>query len=717
MSGVHRRAFLASAAAAGGVLTFGFALPSALGRSSAPDPASEINAWIIITPDDTVIIRVARTEMGQGVFTALPMLVAEELGCDWEKVRPEYVAAHENARRGRVWGDMSTAGSRSVRASQLALRQAGATAREMLIAAAAAQWGVPASECAALSGVVAHAGSGRSARFGALAEAAAKQAPPATVRLKSPAEWILIGTPQSQIDSPSKITGEAVYGVDVSLPGMLHAAILHCPHFGGSVRAVDTSAIAAMPGVHRVVTLDDAVAVVAEHWWQAQQAVQALPVVWERGEDAAGASSADIAAFVREGLDAEDAEVGYEIGDAAAALSTGLRQVTAEYAVPFLAHATLEPQTCTAHVTRDLVEIWAPTQNAETALATAALAAGMPASKVIVHRTMVGGGFGRRGAVHDFVHEAATIAKQVGRPVKLIWSREEDIRHDFYRPVAMARLSAALDANGLPAALKVRVAGQSVMASLTPAGGTSGIDRYLVDGLLEEMPYAVPNYRVDYAMRNTQVPVGFWRSVNLSQNIFFRESFIDELAHAASRDPYEYRRALLAGEPRWLAVLDAVAQKARWGETPSPNSAHGIAINASFGSICAQVVEASVSESGQVRVHRVICALDCGHVVNPLGIEAQVESAVAEGLGAALYSGIEIVDGGVAQSNFHDYPQLRMSEMPRVETVLVRGHNGWGGVGETPLPPLAPALCNALFAATGQRVRSLPLAKHDFRRI
>ena len=715
MSGVNRRAFLASVAATGGALTLGFALRADAGDGTLKT-AREINAWIVIEPDDTVIIRVARTEMGQGILTALPMLVAEELACDWTKVRPEYVAGQENARRRRVWGDMSTGGSRSVRASQLALRQAGATAREMLVAAAAARWMVLPSECSAANGVVTHAPSGRAARFGALADDAAKQAPPTAVRLKKPAQWTLIGTPQRQINCLPKINGQAVYGIDVRVPGMLHAAIVHCPQFGGTVGTVDAARAMGMPGVHRVVTLDDAVAVVADHWWQAQRAVQALPVTWVSEPHAAGTSSADIAAFVREGLDADDAELGREEGDAATALDTASRKVTADYAVPFLAHATLEPQNCTAHVTRDLVEVWAPTQNAEMALATAATAAGVSSDKVVVHRTMLGGGFGRRGAVHDFVREAVVIAKHVDRPVKLIWSREEDIRHDFYRPIAMARLSAALDAQGLPAALKIRVAGQSVMASLTPAGEMSGVDRYLVDGFLEEMPYAIPNYRVDYAMRNTQVPVGFWRSVNLSQNIFFRESFIDELAHAAGQDPYQYRRALLGNAPRLLAVLDAAAEKAGWGQGPAKAGARGIAINAAFGSVCAQVVEASVGDGGQVRVHRVVCAMDCGHAVNPLGVKAQVEGAIVEGLSAALHGEIEIADGAVVQSNFHDYPLLRMSEMPQVETILVRGHDGWGGVGETPLPPLAPALCNALFAATGQRVRSLPLAKHGFRR-
>jgi isoquinoline 1-oxidoreductase subunit beta len=709
---VTRRAFLASVAASGGALTLGFALRAGPATATGSAPA-EINAWIVTNPDNSVIIRIARTEMGQGVLTALPMLVAEELGCDWRQVRPEYATAHESLRRKRPWGDMSTGGSRSVRASQLALRQAGATAREMLIAAAAEQLKVAASECKADNGLVAHAPTGRSVRYGEIAEAAARQMPPKNVRLKPPSEWQLIGTPQRQLNALSKINGEAVYGIDVKLPGLLHAAIKHCPHFGGVLRSFDGDAVRAMPGIKQMVALEDAVAVVADHWWQAQQALQALPVVWSKAEQATSSSSASIAAFVAGGLDAEDADTGREQGDAEALIAKAKRRVTADYSVPFLAHMTLEPQNCTAHVTAKKVEVWAPTQNAESALGTAAAAAGVPPNRVVLHRTMLGGGFGRRGATQDFVREAVAIAKQVGRPVKLIWSREEDVRRDFYRPIAMARMTAALGADGMPEALKVRIAGQSIMAALAPGGMLATVDKHFLEGFTEDMPYAVENYLVDYAMRNTQVPVGFWRSVNYSQNVFFRESFVDEMAHAAGADAYAYRRALLNNEPRWLAALDAVTKAADWDKPRDKGVGRGIAINGAYGTVCAQVVDASV-ENGKVRVHRVVSAIDCGHVVNPLGVEMQTESAVAEGLSAALYGGIEIADGGVTQSNFHDYPLLRMDEMPRVQTVIVKGTASWGGVGETPLPPVAPALCNALFAATGKRIRALPIANFSF---
>jgi len=710
---LSRRSFLASAAAIGGGLVLGFELPDGGKPARAGDAAPEVNAWIVISPDDTVVIRVARSEMGQGTFTALPMLVAEELECDWRLVKPEFAAPAENLRRHRVWGDMSTNASRSVSASQQTLRQAGATAREMLIAAAAARWAVPARECQAENSTITHLPSGRRLRFGDVAEAAAALRPPAHVRLKEPKDWKLIGTPRKRFDVLDKITGQPIYGIDVHLPDMLYAAIRQCPVFKGKLRSVDESKLAGMKGVRRLVRLTDAVAVVATSWWQAKQALAALPVTWDMVGNGQ-VSSRTIEEALREGLSQPDG-VGRRDGDVAAALAGCVRRIDAEYAIPFLAHATMEPQNCTARVGPDRVEVWAPTQDGETALATAADAAGVARSKVVVHRTMLGGGFGRRGTIQDFVRQAVLIAKDAGAPVKLVWSREEDIGRAFYRPMALARLTAGLDADGMPTAWSVRIAGQSILASVIPEMDAV-IDRNFLQNFLEDMPYAIPNYLVEYAVRRTHVPVGICRSIYYSQNAFFKESFIDEMAQAGCQDPLRFRQRLLYGKPRHLAVLDAAARQAGWEQPPPPGVFRGIALNEACNSICAQVVEASVNDTGAVRVHRVISAIDCGQVVNPLTVELQTQGAIVFALTAALYGEITIADGRVQQSNFHDYQMLRMCDMPRVETVIVPSGDSsdvWGGIGEPPVAPLAPALCNAIFAATGRRIRSLPLKNHD----
>jgi len=709
-----RRSFLASVAAIGGALALGFEIPFGPRAIHASSFRREITAWIVIEPDETVIIRVAKSEMGQGSFTALPMLVAEELDCDWSKVKAEFAPPHENRRRDRVWGNMSTGASRSISASQNDLRRAGATARAMLIAAAAARWNVPDAECAAAQGVITHLPSGRNITFGRIAAAAADIAPPAQVALKEPKDWTLIGTRQRRFDVPDKITGKPIYAIDVQLPNMLYAAIVQCPVFKSALKSVDETKLADMKGIRHVVKQPDAVAVVADSWWRAKKAAEALPVTWDFGDNS-GVSSATIRAQLHAGLGAADARVGRSDGDVDRALGQAVKRIEADYEVPFLAHATMEPQNCTAHVTADLVEIWAPTQDGETALAIAAHAAGVPPSKVVVHKMMLGGGFGRRGIFQDFVRQAVLIAKEVGQPVKLVWTREEDMRHDFYRPVATARMTAGLDANGMPVAWKIRTAGQSIIAAVSPRVMQFGVDRNFLQGLLEDMPYDVPNYLVDFAMRNTHVPVGVWRSVNHSQNAFFKESFVDEMAYAVGADPYLFRRKLLAKKPKELAVLEAAATHAGWGTSQPQGVFRGIALHNSQNSICAQVVEASVATDGKVRVHRVVSAIDPGHVVNPLTAELQTESAVVYGLTAALYGEITISDGRVEQANFHDYPMLRLAEMPRVETVIVASGGFWGGIGETAVPPLAPALCNAIFSATGKRIRSLPLKNHDLR--
>lgn len=710
---LDRRSFLVGVSAAGGGLVLRLAIPLDAEGAEAAAGAPEITCWLTIASDDTVTIRVARSEMGQGVTTGLAMLVAEELECDWAKVRTEFVSPEENLRRNRIWGDMSTGASRSIASSQLYLRRAGATAREMLIAAAAARWDVPGWQCRARNGVITHAPSGRTLTFGAVATDAAKITPAIDVRLKEPDEWKLIGTAQKRLDVRGKISGQPVYAIDVRPPGMLYAAIRQCPVFQGTLKSVEESRIRGMPGVRRLVALPNAVAVVADSWWRAKRAVEALQVTWD-DQGNGDVSSATIAEFVRTGLDAEEAQVGREDGDVAAGLSRAAKRIQADYMVPFLAHATMEPQTCTAHVKPEGVEIWVPTQDAATALATAALAAGVADEKVVVHSMMLGGGFGRRAPIQEYVRQAVLIAKEIEQPVKLVWSREEDVQHDLYRPFGMARLVAGLDADGVPIAWSIRLTGPSFVAAIVPGFGTSFVDRSFVSGLAEEMPYDVANYRVDYVVRGTSVPLGVWRAINYTQNAFYKECFVDEMAHAAGLDPYHFRRRLLRNDPKNLAVLDAAANTVGWDGPRPPGVFRGIALNEACGSYCAQVVELSV-EDGVVKVHRVVSAIDCGHVVNPLSIEMQNQGAVIYALTAALLGEITIKNGAAEQSNFDSYEMLRIADVPKVETVIVPSGGFWGGVGEPPVPPLAPALCNAIFAATGRRVRSLPLKNHDLR--
>ena len=707
---LSRRSFLAGMSAVGGGLTLAFAIP--FGTARAPETA-EVTAWLLICPDNSVVVRVAHAEMGQGILTGLAMLVAEELECDWASVRTEFVSPSENLRRDQIWGDMSTGASRSIASSQLYLRQAGAMARELLVAAAAARWQVPVEQCVAQSGTITHTPSGRSVLFGAVAEAAARIEPPAEVKLKDPSEWKLVGKPRRRLDVLAKVMAQPVYAIDVRLPDMLYAAIVQCPVFGGKLRSVDENAIAAMKGVRGVVRLPEAVAVVADSWWRAKCALEALPIVWDDCGNKR-VSSAQIADFVRGGLDVNEGQIGRADGDVSAGFARAVRRVEADYTVPFLAHATMEPQTCTAHVKPDGVEIWVPTQGAATALATAAVAAGVPNDKVAVHSTLLGGGFGRRGAIQEYISQAVLIAKEFREPVKLLWTREEDVRHDLYRPFGMARLVAGLDADGMPIAWKIRLAGPSFVATLVPGFGTSFIDRSFLSGLTDEMPYAVPNYLVDYVVRQSPVPVGVWRAINYTQNAYYKECFVDEMAHAAGSDPYLYRRRLLRNSPKNLAVLDAAAKRANWGAPLPAGVFRGIAVNEACGSYCAQVVEASI-EAGSVRVHRVVAAIDSGHVVNPLSVEMQTQGAVVYALTAALYGEITIKDGAAEQSNFDEYEMLRIGDAPQVETVMVPSGDFWGGVGEPPVPPLAPALCNAVFAATGKRIRSLPLKNHDLK--
>ncbi len=707
-----RREFLKASTALGGGLLLEFCFPRA-SLAAIDAPLTEVNAWVVIHPDDRVVVRIARSEMGQGTYTALAQLVAEELDCDWARVSAEFASPNEHFRRNRVWGSMSTGGSMGVRSSQDYVRRAGAAARMMLVQAAANRWNVPVAECGAERGVIRHAPSQRTLRYGEVAGEAAKLVPPTDISLRDPKDWKIAGQPLHRLDLPDKVFGRPVFGVDVSLPGMLHASIAQCPVFGGKVKSVDSAAAEKMRGFKTLVRTPDFVAVVADSWWRANQALLAVKIEWDDGGNG-GVSNAGIDAMLREGLAAADLPQARKLGDPAAALAGATRVVEAEYASPYLHHATLEPQTCTAWLKPEgFLDVWTSTQNGEASMQAAAAVSGLPLDRIEVHKMMLGGGFGRRGAPQDFVRQGVAIALALpGTPVKLMWSREEDMQHGFYRPASRVRMKAGLDAQGNLLALHTRIACPGILKSLLPEMmRPDGIDFTAVRAL-HDMPYAVPNQQVDYAMRNGHVPVGFWRGPG-QQNSYYRECFIDELAHEAGRDPVAYRVAMLKPDDKNRLVLEAVAKAAGWGQ-PLPAGIHrGVAVADGFGSYTAMVAEVSVSPAGEVKVRRIVVAIDSGHVVNPDTCRAQAESNVIYGLGPILYQEINVKDGRAAESNFDDYRLPKLREMPVVETVLVPSGGFWGGHGEPALLPLAPAVCNAIFAATGKRIRSLPLKHHD----
>lgn len=722
---VSRRNFLAGSAAAVGGLSLGFHIPFA-GKAFAQGAASplppEINAWVVVKPDDTVVIRVARSEMGQGTLTGLAQLVAEELECDWSKVTTEYPPPGENLKRNRVWGSYSTGGSRGIRDSHDYVRKGGAAAREMLIAAAAAQWNVPPGECAAANSVITHGPSGRTLRFGEVAEAAGKLTPPSDVKLKDPKDWKIAGKPLARLDTADKLTGKQVYGADLKLPGMLNAAIKACPVFGGKVASFDAAAVEKMPGVKKVVKVDDtAVAVVADTWWRAKTALDALPITWDEGPNT-GVSSASIAEMLRAGLDADEAFVGNRQGDAKAELAKGAPEggkiVTASYAFPYQNHATMEPMNATALYTPEKCEVWVPTQNGESSLAVVAEASGLPVGQCEVYKIHLGGGFGRRGNFQDYVRQAVSIAKQMpGTPVKLLWSREEDMLHGNYHPTTQAKLTAALDAQGNVTAMHMRISGQSILATVRPEGMQGGMDPVVFQGLTANLPeghlgYTVPNLLIDHAMRNPPIPPGFWRGVNLNQNAIYVECFIDEMAHTAGIEPLAFRRKLMAKHPKHLAVLEAAAKGIGWDTPPAEGRGRGLAQIMGFGSYVAAAAEVSVT-NGELRVHRIVAATDPGHAVNPAQIERQVEGSFVYGLSACLYGECTVKGGRMEQENFDTYEVMRLAQMPAVETVLVPSGGFWGGVGEPTIAVAGPAVLNAVFAATGKRYRSLPLKNHE----
>jgi isoquinoline 1-oxidoreductase beta subunit len=711
---IARRHFILAAASAAGGLAIGVGRLQAMPMTASPWDAGtpggqEVTAWIVVEPDGTVLIRVAKQEMGQGVLTALPLLVAEELGCDWARVRVEYADVNRNLRENNVYGRMGTGGSRSVRDSYAMLQQAGASARARLIAAAAARWGVPPGECRVADGQVRHVATGRVLGFGQVAGDAAKVTLGAEPTIKPPEEFTLAGRPTARLDSRVKVTGEAKFGIDTRLPGMQYAAVAACPVFGGTLATADEAAIRERRGIKAVVRLRDAVVVVADSFWRAKQALTDMPVTWNEGP-AASANSEEFRVEYRAALDGAAANA-LKKGDTAGVLSGAPKVLEAVYEVPHLAHATMEPLNCTAHVQPDRVDIWMGTQFPEAALKAAAEVSGVASENVHVHNCYLGGGFGRR-AVNDELRQAVAVSKAVGAPVKLVWTREEDIRHDRYRPQAAIRFRAGLGADGIPVAWDIRTAVGSIQRSLGWNKVENGVEPSAVEGLANT-PYAVPNMNVDCILKNTHVPVMFWRSVGSSQNAFAVESFIDEMAAASGMDPFAFRRKLLAHRPDFLHVLDVLQDKSGWGRNKLPSGwGRGVAIHESFGTIVGEVVEASVSMKGDVKVHRVVAAVDCGHVVNPRTVEMQIESGVIYGLSAALSGEITIRDGRVEQRNFDDYEVVRMADAPRIETYLaLSGGTKWGGIGEPGTPPIAPALCNAIFDATGQRVRSLPL-KH-----
>jgi isoquinoline 1-oxidoreductase subunit beta len=711
-----RRKFLKTSAAIGGGLTVGFHIPDAL---AAAGEGAEINAWVVVKPNDQVVIRYARAEMGQGSMTSAPMLVAEELEVDWKNVTVEYALASQNVKSKRAWGDMASVGSRTIRNSQEYLRKGGATAREMLIAAAAAKWKVPPNECTAASGVITHSLSKRKTSYGKVANDAAKMEPPAFVQLKEPKDWKIVGKPIRRVDIPTTVMGRQRYGIDTQLPGMVYAAIAQCPVFGGKVKSMDASKAQGRRGIIKVMSMGDYVAVVADNWWRAKEALKDVAIDWDVGANG-NASSASLVNFYRDGLNANsDIAVARTVGDVDQASASAVKVLEAEYYTPYLAHSTLEPMGCTAWIKADgKVEVWTSTQNAEASLAVAAAAAGVPLGNVEVHPVQLGGGFGRRGGAQDFVRQGVSIAKAMGNtPVKMLWSREEDTQHDFYRPASLVRMKGALDASGNPVSWYSRVSATSIIATLLklplrpPLAPAEGVDPQSVASIFD-IPHAIPNIRVEYAQRNAFVPVGFWRTVGHSQNPFVRESFMDELATEAGKDPFEFRRKLLQQSPKDLAILETTAKAAGWG-TPLPAGVfRGIAETEGYGSYTSAVAELSVNDKGEVKIHRLVLGIDPGYAVNPDNIQAQLQGSAVFMLTAMFWGEITIKDGRVEQTNFDTYRMMRLREMPKVETVIAPTGGFWGGVGEPGQASIAPAICNAIFAATGRRIRSLPLKNH-----
>ena len=717
---LSRRAFVLSSAAAGTGLALGFHFPAA--AQSAGGETPEVNAWVVVQTDETCIIRVARAEMGQGTHTGLAQLVAEELDCDWSRVKVQMVSPGQNLARKRVWRDMSTGGSRGIRGSQDYMRQGGAAARTVLLQAAANQWGVAVSEVTVSKGVISHTGTGRKLTYGKVASAAAKlTAPdPKTLVLRDPRQWKIAGKPLKRVDTALKVMGKQNYAIDIRLPGMVYAAIQASPVFGGKLVSFDASKLRGRKGIQGVYKVDDnAVAVVADNWWRAKMALQDLPIVWNEGANGQE-SSATIDARLKEGLTStNNVFADIDVGNAPQVIAGAAKRVEAVYSTPFVTHACMEPMNCTALITDYRAEVWVASQNAEASMAALSTASGLPLDKCEVHNHTLGGGFGRRGGTQDFVRQATLLGRQMkGVPVKMVWSREEDMAQDYFRPIGLCKLEAGLDAQGNLLGLQLRVSGQSINAYLSPQNIKDGKDLRQLQGLTAEpsdaqLGYTIPSLRTEYAMRNSHVPVGAWRGVNTNQNGLYLECFMEEVAAAAGRDPLEFRRVLMQKHPKHLAVLNAAADKAGWGK-PLPAGVHrGIAQFMGYGSYTAAVAEVSV-KGDEVKVLRLVLSTNCGHAVNPDQIAAQVEGSVAYAFDT-LQSQSSVANGRMVNTNFDSYPIARLRQLPRIETVIAPTFDFWGGVGEPTICVVAPAILNAIFAATGKPMRNLPLKNHGLR--
>lgn len=717
-STISRRQFVVSATSVAGGIAISVALPglaeaasiAAQPWSAETSPPNEINAFLVIDPDGSILIRSPHNEMGQGAITALPMIVAEELECEWSKVKVEYASSSRNLREKNVYGEMTTVGSRGVRTSWQMLLQAGASARVRLVAAAAKRWNVPEAECTAANSKVTHSKSGRSFEYGALAADAAKIVLDKEPAIRTPDQFKLIGKPLARLDTPLKINGAAKFAIDTEIPGMVYAAVAACPVFGGKLKSVDDAPVKGRRGIQQVVRLPNAVAVVADRYWRAKEALALLKPEWDVGE-AGNTDSAQFAKMYRDTLDGPMASARNDgnVDDVfAKSAESGSKIVESVYEAPHLAHATMEPLNATVHLQADKLDVWLGTQTPMGTIRQAAAASGLKPEQITIHNCFLGGGFGRR-SVNDEMRQAILVAKQIGKPVKLVWTREEDMTQDRYRPQAAIRLKAALGPDGMPSAFDARVAVGSIFRSVGISKVESGVEAQAVEGIANTS-YKIPNVRVGCMLKNTHVPVMFWRSVGSSQNAFFMESYIDELAHAAGQDAYKFRRALLAHRPDFIGVLDKIAEKGDWGKRLTAGKGRGIAVHECYGSIIGQVTEVTVSDKGQVRVDRVVAAVDCGHVVNPSIVEAQIQSGVIYGLSAALYGEITIKDGRVQQGNFDEYEVVRLADAPKIEVYLaLSGGKKWGGIGEPGTAATAPSVANAVFAATGKRVRSLPL--------
>jgi len=709
LTGMSRRAFLVTSAAAGGGLLVGFYLPQGIGAKAEIANADIFgpNAFVRIGPDNSVTLVMPQVEMGQGTYTSMTMLIAEELEVDLAQVTLEAAPADDKLYANPLLGEQVTGGSTSVRAMWEPLRRAGAVARVMLIAAAANDWNVDPLTCHAEKGEVVHAPTGQRLKYGALVDAAAKLPVPGNIALKEPKDFTLIGTPAKRIDTPDKVNGKAVFGIDAVVPGMKIATVAACPVFGGKLIDVDDSKAMAIKGVRQVVRLDNAVAVVGDHTWAAIQGLAALDIDWDDGPNAK-LSTADIVRQM-EIASQSPGVVARQEGDVAKTMASSARKVEAVYKMPFLAHAAMEPMNCTVHVREDGCEIWVGTQVVSRAQATAAEVTGLPPEKIHVHNHVIGGGFGRRLDV-DGITQAVAIAKQVEGPVKVVWSREEDIQHDVYRPYYYDQMAAGLDPQGMPVAWTHRVAGSSILARWFPPAFVNGLDTDAVEGAAKEMHYSIPNVLVDYVRYEPPgLTTGWWRGVGPTHNIFVVESFIDELAAAAKKDPVEYRRALLSKSPRMLGVLELAADKAGWGQAVAPGVGRGVSVQFAMGSYLSQIAEVEVSKQGEVKVRRVVCAVDCGQTVNPDTITAQIESGIIFGLSAALWGEITLKNGRVEQHNFNDYRVLRINETPLIEVHLLNSTEAPGGIGEPGTIGIAPAVANAIFVVTGKRIRKLPI--------